>query len=267
MAQETLTLALAQCDIVWENPTENLQVMRETFAQAAQGGAEIVVFPEVMTTGFSMHLEAIAEPFESLPSLQSIRAMVQQYGVAVVSSLLVKEGDKYFNRIFFITPEGEEFFQDKRHLFRMGGEAKQVSPAGDRHVFSYRGWNILLIACYDMRFPVWCRNRANEYDLLIDVANWPEPRRLVWSTLLRARAMENLAYVCGVNRVGRDAEGLVYTGDSALIDPKGRELAALEERRIELKIATLERAPLDKLRKKFPVYLDADEFSIVGATL
>ena len=163
MAQETLTLALAQCDIVWENPTENLRVMRETFAQAAQGGAEIVVFPEVMTTGFSMHLEAIAEPFESSPSLQSIRAMVQQYGVAVVSSLLVKEGDKYFNRIFFITPEGEEFFQDKRHLFRMGGEAKQVSPAGGRHVFSYRGWNILLIACYDMRFPVWCRNRANEY--------------------------------------------------------------------------------------------------------
>ncbi|WP_424038949.1 nitrilase-related carbon-nitrogen hydrolase, partial [Porphyromonas endodontalis] len=108
MAQETLTLALAQCDIVWENPAENLQVMRETFAQAAQGGAEIVVFPEVMTTGFSMHLEAIAEPFESSPSLQSIRAMVQQYGVAVVSSLLVKEGDKYFNRIFFITPEGEE---------------------------------------------------------------------------------------------------------------------------------------------------------------
>ena len=149
----------------------------------------------------------------------------------------------------------------------MGGEAKQVSPAGVRHIFSYRGWNILLIACYDMRFPVWCRNRANEYDLLIDVANWPEPRRLVWSTLLRARAMENLAYVCGVNRVGRDAEGLVYTGDSALIDPKGRELAALEERRVELKIATLERAPLDKLRKKFPVYLDADEFSIVGATL
>ena len=149
----------------------------------------------------------------------------------------------------------------------MGGEAKQVSPAGERHIFSYRGWNILLIACYDMRFPVWCRNRANEYDLLIDVANWPEPRRLVWSTLLRARAMENLAYVCGVNRVGQDAEGLVYTGDSALIDPKGRELAALEERRIELKIATLERAPLEKLRKKFPVYLDADEFSIVGATL
>ena len=147
MAQETLTLALAQCDIVWENPAENLQVMRETFAQAAQGGAEIVVFPEVVTTGFSMHLEAIAEPFESSPSLQSIRAMVQQYGVAVVSSLLVKEGDKYFNRIFFITPEGGEFFQDKRHLFRMGGEAKQVSPAGVRHVFSYRGWNILLIAC------------------------------------------------------------------------------------------------------------------------
>lgn len=267
MPQETLTVALAQCDIIWETPQSNLSIMQEMVARAAQEGVEVVVFPEVMTTGFSMHVERIAEPFAESPTLQSVRSMVQQYGVAVVSSLLVQEGDKSFNRVYFISPEGEEFYQDKRHLFRMGGEAKQVSPAESRHIFSYRGWRILLIACYDMRFPVWCRNRANEYDLLIDVANWPEPRRVVWSTLLRARAMENLAYVCGVNRVGVDAEGLVYTGDSALIDPKGRELTAATERCVELRIASLERAPMEKLRQKFPVYLDADEFTILGATL
>lgn len=267
MTQDSLTLALAQQDIIWESPAENLQVMRNTVAEVATQGADIVVFPEVMTTGFSMNVETIAEPFDASPSLQEVQAMARCYGVAIVFSMIVKEKEKYHNRICFVTPEGVIFYQDKRHLFRMGGEAKAISPARERRIISYKGWNILLIACYDMRFPVWCRNRNNEYDLLIDVANWPEPRRLVWSTLLRARAMENLAYVCGVNRVGVDAEGLVYTGDSAIIDPRGKEVATATERIHEYKVATIEKAPMEKLRKKFPVYLDADEFTIHGATL
>ncbi|WP_052102446.1 nitrilase family protein [Porphyromonas gingivicanis] len=261
MMSETLKVALAQVDIVWEKPSENLEIICTRAFEAARQGAEVIVFPEVMTTGFSMRLERVAEDLPSY-SLARVREIAREANIAIVSSILIKEEGKYYNRVYMITPQGEEYYQDKRHLFRMGGEAKCVSPATHRTIFSYKGWRILLIACYDLRFPVWCRNKSNEYDLLIDVANWPEPRRVVWSTLLRARAMENISYVCGVNRVGVDPEGFVYTGDSALIDSRGKELILCPSKEEILQVVTLEKAPLLRMREKFPAWMDIDPFTL-----
>lgn len=259
MPHETLCIAMAQLSIVWERPTANLDKIYAVALEASSKGVELLVFPEVMTTGFSMDLTKVAEPIPS-PSLARIQSIVEETGVAIVSSILVRDGEHCYNRIFMLTPDAGAYFQDKRHLFRMGGEAEVVTPASSRQIISYRGWNILLVACYDLRFPVWCRNRANEYDVLIDVANWPEPRRSVWSTLLQARAMENLSYVCGVNRVGEDNVGAVYAGDSAVIDPRGNKIAVCPEKEESISVVTLERSPMEKLRKKFPVWLDADPF-------
>ncbi|MBB6274931.1 nitrilase family protein [Porphyromonas circumdentaria] len=259
MISETLKIALAQVDIAWEKPLKNLEVIHAKSLEAARQQADLIVFPEVMTTGFSMDVKRVAEPLPS-PSIGRIQEIAKETNVAIVSSILVADGDKFYNRAYIITPDGETFFQDKRHLFRMGGESKSVSPARERSIFTYRGWRILLIACYDLRFPVWCRNKANEYDLLIDVANWPEARRVVWSTLLKARAMENIAYVCGVNRVGVDPENFVYTGDSVLIDSRGKEMAICPPKEETLRVVAIEKAPLERMREKFPAWLDIDPF-------
>ncbi len=256
---ETLKVALAQVDIAWEQPKVNLDTIYRKAKEAASEEVDLLVFPEVMTTGFSMQLDRIAEPVPAR-SVEQIKAFSRETGVAIVFSLMVEEQKKYYNRVYMLTPDGEVFCQDKRHLFRMGGESELVSSATQRMIFTYKGWRILLIACYDLRFPVWCRNKGNEYDLLIDVANWPEPRRAAWSTLLRARAIENIAYVCGVNRVGVDPEGFVYTGDSALIDPKGQDVVLCAPREEALKVAVIHKEPLEKMRSKFPAWKDVDPF-------
>lgn len=277
-APHSLSIALAQCDIAWEASKENLFKLRDYTLQAKAEGADMVVFPEAIVSGFSMDIDKIALPPNS-EELSSIKELAQKEEIAIVSSFFVREpankggeecgfpglkninGEYFHNRVILFTPQGERFCQDKRHLFRPAGEARHISSARERQIFHYQGFNILLIACYDLRFPVWCRNRANEYDLLIDVANWPVPRRMVWQTLLQARAMENLAYVCGVNRVGTDAEGLKYSGDSALIDPRGNLLAEVAPSKEGLSIGTIEKEAMENLRKKFPVWQDADTFT------
>ena len=163
---------------------------------------------------------------------------------------------------FFITPRGDEYYYDKRHLFRMADEDKHFTAGNKRTVISYKGWNICLQVCYDLRFPVWSRNRNNEYDLLIYVANWPEARKKVWKTLLPARAVENMAYVCGVNRVGIDGKGFTYRGDSMVFSPKGKKLADAGKREEITRTCTLNKEDLDELRAKFPAWKDADAFSI-----
>lgn len=275
----TLSIAIAQCGIVWEDPEVNFSKIEKLAKEAKEKGAEVVIFPESMLTGFSMNIPDIAVSPTSV-YIQSLETLAKKLGLALVLSIFVREpyfaDDKnevqvqrkvfknecFYNRVFFITPEGDTFYQDKRHLFRPAGETHYVSSAASRKLFVYRGFKILLVACYDLRFPVWCRNRANEYDLLIDVANWPQARNDVWRTLLRARAMENLVYVCGVNRVGQDSEGLVYLGDSAIVDPKGRTLAEIAKNEEGIALATIEKAPLESLRKKFPVWIDADDFTL-----
>ena len=164
--------------------------------------------------------------------------------------------------MLFINPEGEEFYYDKRHLFRMGNEAEYFSSGNNKLIISYRGWNICLLVCYDLRFPVWSRNVNNEYDLLIYMASWPQARRLAWDTLLCARALENMCYVCGVNRIGVDGNKLIYNGGSVVFSAKGEVLASVPDGEEGIETVSLSLISLQQLRDKFPVWKDADAFRL-----
>ena len=229
---DNLRISMVQSHIIWEDRDENLGYYGELLRRVS-GRTDIAVLPETFTTGFSMDVEKLA-----------------------------KEDGKFFNRAFFVTPEGETYLYDKRHLFRMAGEDRHFTAGDKRMIVRYKDWNICLQVCYDLRFPVWSRNVDNEYDLLIYVANWPEARKKVWKTLLQARAMENMAYVCGVNRVGIDGKGFVYRGDSMIFSPKGKKLADAGKREEVTRTCTLTRADLEELRGKFPAWKDADMFEI-----
>ena len=209
-----IRISLIQTDIVWEKKENNFRLLHEKL-QALRGTTEIVVLPEMFSTGFSMQSERLAEPAAG-ETMTLLRRWATEYQLALCGSYMAAENGHYYNRGFFLTPEGETYFYDKHHLFRMGRESRHFTPGDKQTVFSYRGWNLCLLICYDLRFPVWSRNVDNAYDLLIYVANWPEERRQAWDTLLRARAIENQCYVCGVNRIGTDGYHLYYNGGSCL---------------------------------------------------
>ena len=257
---DNLRISMIQAHITWEDRDENLGYYGELLRRVS-GRTDIAVLPETFTTGFSMDVERLADTMDG-PTVRTIKGWASKYRLAVVGSFIVKEGENYFNRAFFITPEGNEYYYDKRHLFRMVGENEHFTAGNKRLIVGYKGWNICLQVCYDLRFPLWSRNKDNEYDLLIYVANWPEARKRVWKTLLSARAIENLAYVCGVNRVGIDGKGFVYRGDSMVFSPKGKKLADAGKREEITRTLTLNKTDLDELRAKFPAWKDADSFSI-----
>lgn len=256
-----LRVAIAQCQIDWEDKDANLKRM-EMFASRMSGNVDVLFFPEMMTTGFSMNTQRLAEPFEKSDTLNHLTKIASTFDLALSATMPIFDEGKYYNRAYFITPGGDIFYQDKRHLFRVGGEHEVMAPAKERNIFSYMGWKILIIPCYDLRFPVWCANTDLQYDLLVCMANWPKPRRSVWQTLLRARAMENYAYVCGVNRVGEDGLGLFYTGDSAIISPRGEYLATCNAEQEEVISYTLDKESMEAFRSKFPAWKDMDRFSL-----
>lgn len=253
-------VSIVQTDIVWEDKQENLRLLHEKL-KSIHGTTEIVVLPEMFSTGFSMKSDLLAES-NSGDTISTLRRWAAQFEVAICGSFIATEYSNYYNRAFFLTPEGEEFYYDKRHLFRMGREAEHFSAGDQRIIIPYRGWNICLLVCYDLRFPVWSRNVNNQYDLLIYVANWPIPRRLAWDTLLRARAMENQCYVCGVNRIGIDGYRLKYNGGSVIYSALGEEIASLPDDMEGIATASLSLNTLHELREKFPVWKDADEFQL-----
>lgn len=259
---DKLRVSMIQSHIIWEDRDENLSYYGELLRRVS-GRTDIAVLPETFTTGFSMNVEKLADTVDGL-TVSVIKEWARKYKLAVVGSFIARQGDKFFNRAFFITPEGEVHFYDKRHLFRMAGEDKHFSSGTQRTIVHYKNWNICLCVCYDLRFPVWSRNVENEYDLLIYVANWPEARKKAWKSLLQARAIENMAYVCGVNRVGVDGKGFTYRGDSMIYSPKGKKLADAGKREEVTRTCTLDRAELDEFRAKFPAWMDADQFSIIS---
>ncbi|MDO4707777.1 MAG: nitrilase-related carbon-nitrogen hydrolase [Porphyromonadaceae bacterium] len=256
-----LRVALAQCDIVPCSPLENLKVVEDLVARYARQ-ADLVVFPETITTGFAREATAFADSWGSGEVFVRLKALAQRHDVAICGSYLAKTEGGASNRFFLFAPDGTAQWQDKRHLFSLGGEPEMISSSSERKVFELKGWRILPIVCYDLRFPVWCRCVDCEYDLIICVANWPKARRQVWTTLLKARAMENLAYVVGVNRIGTDPARLSYSGDSVALSPRGEVIAACTEDVAEVVIAPLEAEPLAELRAKFPVWRDADSFTL-----
>ncbi|MFP5134468.1 amidohydrolase [Bacteroides salyersiae] len=255
-----LKISIVQTDIAWENKQENLRMLREKL-HALRGTTEIVVLPEMFSTGFTMKSRELAEPVSGI-TVRILKELAADFQLALCGSFICSERSNYYNRAFFITPEGEEFYYDKRHLFRMGNEAEYFSSGNNKLIISYRGWNICLLVCYDLRFPVWSRNVNNEYDLLIYVASWPQARRLAWDTLLCARALENMCYVCGVNRIGVDGNKLIYNGGSVVFSAKGEVLASVPDGEEGIETVSLSLISLQQLRDKFPVWKDADAFRL-----
>jgi predicted amidohydrolase len=252
---------MVQSPIVWENKTINLRHFHNIIKQQA-GKTDLAILPETFSTGFSMDVEAMAE-YEHGETLYLLREWARNYGMAIAGSYIARAGIRsYFNRAFFITPDGEEYFYDKRHLFVMAGEKDHFSAGKKQMILNYLGWNICILICYDLRFPVWSRNVDNSYDLLIYVANWPEPRHSVWNILLPARAIENQAYVCGVNCICKDITGTRYLGGSALYSPKGEKIADCGSRSNFARTCTVDKEVLDTFRTRFPAWMDADKFSI-----
>jgi predicted amidohydrolase len=258
---------MLQSDICWENKTENLRRLRKKLIKL-QETTDIVILPEMFSTGFSVESSHLAEQGEG-ETIATLKTYAHKYKLAICGSYIaadrthhsVTDRSSYYNRAFFITPEGETYFMDKRHLF-MGAEADNFKAGSNRVVISYKGMHILLLVCYDLRFPVWSRNYHNEYDLLIYVANWPRGRRAAWDTLLKARAIENMSYVCGVNRIGTDYANVAYNGGSQLISPRGEIIATVEDDCEEAVTATISKTALYQYRRKFPVWRDADMFTI-----
>ena len=248
-----MRVTLLQTDIVWEDKQENLRLLRRKL-KALRGVAEIVVLPETFSTGFSMDSRRLAEPVSGV-TIATLRQWAAEFQFAITGSYIACDA-------FFLTPEGGAYYYDKRHLFRMGQETEHFTAGSQRSVISYRGWNILLLVCYDLRFPVWSRNVNNEYDLLIYVANWPVPRRRVWDILLQARALENISYVCGVNRIGTDGNQMLYNGGSVIYSPKGDLLASVPDHEEGTATATLDLSVLREFRQKFPAWKDAECFQI-----
>lgn len=256
--QEFLRVSLVQTEIVWENPSANLAILEEKL-QVLQGQTDVVVLPEMFNTGFSMNAHG-AEIGQG-PSTHWMQIMAKRLQVLLLGSFKCQEGNLFYNRLLAVEPNGKIHRYDKRHLFRMGGEHEFYAGGTELIIVSYLGWHIAPFICYDLRFPVWSRNVAMRYDLAIYVANWPAARAHAWSTLLKARAIENLAYVAGVNRTGDDGNGLAYQGDSALIHFKGNGLVEMGHL-AGIQTYQLSYADLVQFRTQFPAHLDADAFEI-----
>ena len=227
---------------------------------------DLIVLPEMFTTGFTMDARTVAE-VPNLTTIRWMRQMAQQTDAVVTGSYVVREGNSFYNRLIWMQPDGQFEAYDKRHLFRMSGEDTVYTAGSQRIIKEWRGWRVCPLVCYDLRFPVWSRNvlpdspNAFAYDLLLYVANWPAPRQNAWNTLLQARAIENLSYVIGVNRVGTDGNGHDYTGNSAIIDPMGTVLFRQADTEI-VHQQTLSLEELQTFRARFPANLDADQFAI-----
>ena len=251
---EKLNVTLVQPDIVWENREANLKKYSEMLAEVRQ--TNLIVLPEMFTTGFSMSPEKLKEKMDG-PAVQWMKQLAKEKTSAVTGSLIIEESGRIYNRCLWIFPDGSLEYYDKRHLFTMSGEHLHYSPGNKKLVVEYLGWRFCPLVCYDLRFPVWSRNIEN-YDVLLYVANWPAPRHHVWKSLLTARAIENQSYCFGVNRVGTDGTGLNYSGDSAMVDPKG--FASFLGEKEQVKRVELSYSGLHEFRKKFPVLEDRDFF-------
>ncbi len=253
-------ISLIQTDIAWADKTANLQ-KTETALQNLHQSTDLVVLPEMFTTGFCTDQLELAETMEG-ETVQKLKSWVRQYKIAITGSFIARENNKIYNRAFFVFPDGEIQTADKRHLFAVGGEHRYFSAGNEKLIVNYCGFNILVLVCYDVRFPVWSRNVQNEYDLLIYTASFPHVRMQAWDALLKARAIENQAFVCGVNRVGVDGKNLDYSGHSVLLDYMGSELIGFDEYKAEIKTAEINTSKLEKFRKKYAFWQDADTFEI-----
>ncbi|NOT50401.1 MAG: nitrilase family protein [Chitinophagaceae bacterium] len=280
-----LTITTIQTDLHWENKITNLQMLEEKI-NSIKGRTEIVVLPEMFSTGFSMKPELLAETMEG-ETVQWMKRIAKEKKIILTGSVIISEEGDYYNRLIWMLPNGEYGMYDKRHCFAFAGEDEHYTPGKKRLIASVKGWKINLQICYDLRFPVWARQAPSppgvpdpakeagegkehrlggeaEYDILLYVANWPEKRNHAWKTLLQARAIENQCYVVGVNRVGDDGNNIHHSGDSMVIDPLGEVLYTKKEEE-DIYTITLDRSHLETVRTKLPFLKDADRFMISNA--
>ncbi len=258
--RDNLVITLGQTDLTWENPEQNRREL-ESKIMGLIGKSDLVILPETFTTGFSMRSEDLAETMDGA-TVKWMHYLSETSGLAIGGSLLIRDNGLYFNRFIFVTPSGAISFYDKRHLFSIGGESSFLNAGNQRVIVRYMGWKIALYVCYDIRFPVWCRN-LNDTDLMIFTANWPDSRREVWNILLKARAIENQVYVAGINRIGTDGNSISYAGDSNVIDAKGEAVLPTFRNGHNWQSYILSKKDLNDFRIKFPVTNDADRFSLI----
>lgn len=271
----TLTVTTIQTNLHWEEKSANLRMLEQKIA-AIEERTELVVLPEMFSTGFSMKPSELAEDMEG-ETMAWMKRVSRENGIVLTGSFIATENAGYYNRLVWMLPNGQYGYYDKRHLFGYAGEDKHYRAGNKRLIASVNGWKINLQVCYDLRFPVWARNRVldtdqnragaptsnpgPEYDLLIYVANWPERRSHAWKTLLCARAIENQCYVVGVNRVGSDGNNIYHSGNSLVIDPIGQVLYHMADQE-DVSTITLQKEKLEEVREKFPFWKDADSFTI-----
>jgi predicted amidohydrolase len=260
---QALNVSLVQGATRWHDPAGNRDYYGALIASLK--GSDLIVLPETFTSGFSNEAIHQAETMDGA-TVAWVRAQAQALDAAITGSVQLRVDGKVYNRLLFATPDGTLRHYDKRHLFRYAGEHERYAAGSERLIVEWRGWRICPLVCYDLRFPVYSRNRHTDgrfdYDLLLYVANWPTPRREPWRTLLRARAIENLCYCAGLNRVGTDGNGLGYSGDSSVIDFLGQPLAELGAQEQTVTVA-LDAVALSEHRARFPAWMDADDFSLL----
>lgn len=257
---EELRITLLQTEMVWEEPEKNRELFSEWLKDLTVL-TDLVILPEMFTTGFSMNSKALAEDGNST-SLKWMQKQAQRIEAAFTGSVIVKDQGEYRNRLYFVFPNGDYKIYDKRHLFTYAAEDQSYTAGKEKLIVDYRGWRICPLICFDLRFPVWARN-IDDYDLLLYIANWPESRILHWDTLLRARSIENLCYTAGVNRIGRDGNDLEYNGHSAVYDAIGKKISTPDWEEGYMETLTLTKTHLKATRKTYPFLKEKDAFKIL----
>jgi len=257
-----IKLALIQTDLIWERPEENLKKF-DDLLNTIKNDVDIVILPEVFATGFSMNLKLFIKKIGKL-SFEWLKNKAKEIDKIIVGSLLVEEGGNFYNRMYWMRPDGSYAFYDKRHLFQMGDEHKIMTAGEQRMLVDYKGVKFMLQICYDLRFPVFARNKYNkkeethDYDALLYIANWPESRKDTYNVLLKARAIENQSYAIWVNRIGTDGHGVVFSGDSQVVDPYGKVIGQIEAHQENILYSEINIEDLKKFRAHYKVGLDWD---------
>ena len=248
-----------QLNTIWESPSANKDAIEQLFSDN-QVKTDILILPEMFTTGFIMEPEKLAEHMQG-PTVEWMLVKAKEWNCVLTGSIIIDSQGNYMNRLLWITPSGQILYYDKKHLFRMGEENEHYTSGKEKLITMFKEWRFRPLICYDLRFPVWSRNRS-DYDVLIYVANWPESRREVWKSLMVARALENQAYVVGVNRIGKDGRDIYYSGDSLVVNPRGQIISRTKPNVEGIETLSISLGELKDFREKFPVHLDGDEFTI-----
>ena len=257
--QEALHIAAIQANLVWENPQQNLNYFEKVIDELT-GDIDLVILPEMFSTGFTMQPKIVAEKMNG-NTISWMLTMAKKQEIAIVGSIVIEEDSNYYNRAVFVYPSGKIETYDKRHSFSLAGEDEEYTSGVNKLIVEYKGWKIFPLICYDLRFPVWSRF-SDDYDLLIYMANWPKPRIVAWDALLKARAIENMSYCVGVNRVGEDANGYEYIGHTAVYDFLGEEIGITKQGQEDVIQCKLTKSELYQTRKKLNFLNDRDQFKI-----